>query len=102
MNVPNRGAIPELPDDLVVEVPADADRDGIRARRMQPLPEAIAAMIRTQASIHKLIVEAWAERSKQKLLQALLLDPVVDSYRRAVALVDTMMELQKDVLPRFE
>lgn len=99
VNVPNRGAIPGLPDDLVVEVPATADASGMHARQMEPLPEAIAALIRTQASIHKLLVEAYAEESRDKLLQAILLEPTVDSYRRAVAMLDEMLRLQRDVLP---
>ncbi|MBN1919557.1 MAG: alpha-galactosidase [Verrucomicrobia bacterium] len=99
VNVPNRGAIPGLPDDLVVEVPATADASGLHARQMAPLPEAIAALIRTQASIHKLLVEAYADESRDKLLQAILLEPTVDSYRRAVAMMDEMLRLQADILP---
>ncbi|MBI4558164.1 MAG: alpha-galactosidase [Candidatus Hydrogenedentes bacterium] len=102
VNVPNRGAIPNLPDDLVVEVPAEADAGGLHPHRMEPLPEAIAALIRVQASIHKLLVEAYAERSKDKLLQAMLLDPTVDSYRRAVECVDEMLRLQWELLPNFD
>ncbi len=102
INVPNHGAIPNLPDDMVVEIPAVADAQGIHRCQMEPLPEGIAAMIRLQGSIHKLLVEAFAERSKSKLLQALLLDPTVDSYRRAVGLVEEMLRLQRDILPEFE
>ena len=102
INVPNHGAIPNLPDDMVVEIPAVADAQGIHRCQMEPLPEGIAAMIRLQGSIHKLLVEAFAERSKSKLLQALLLDPTVDSYRRAVGLVEEMLRLQHDVLPNFQ
>jgi len=99
INVPNNGSIPNLPDDMVVEVPGIADANGVRAVQMEPLPEAIAAMLRLQGSIHKLIVEAYAEGSKDKLLQAILLEPTVDSYHRAVAMVEEMLELQKDLLP---
>ncbi len=99
VNVPNRGAIPNLPDDMVVEVPADADRAGLHPVAMQPLPEGIAAMLRLQGSIHQLLVEAFAEGSKEKLLQAVLLEPTVDSYRRAVEFVDEMLRLQGPVLP---
>ncbi len=99
VNVPNHGAIPNLPDETVVEVPAVSDADGIHPLPMEPLPEAIAAMLRLQASIHQLLVEAFAERSKEKLLQAVLLEPTVDSYRNAVQMVDEMLELQRDVLP---
>ena len=88
-----------MDDDSVVEVPAIADRNGVRPRLMAPLPEAIAAMLRTQASIQKLPVEAYAGGSRHKLLQAMLLDPTVHSCRNAVALINETFELQKDVLP---
>ena len=102
VNVPNRGTVPNLPDDMVVEVPAAADAGGLRTVPCQPLPEAIAAMLRVQASIHRLIVEAFAEGSKAKLIQAVLLDPTVDSYRRAVEMVDEMLRRQADMLPPLE
>jgi len=99
VNVPNRGAIPNLPDDMVVEVPADADGSGIRASSMEPLPEGIAALLRTQGSIHRLLVEAFDEGSRAKLLQAILLEPTVHSYRGAVAMMDEMLGLQAGSLP---
>lgn len=99
VNVPNRGAVPNLPADMVVEVPATADVRGVVPKRLEPLPEAIAAMIRLHASIHKLLVEAFAERSKAKLVQAILLDPTCHSARAAVELVDEMLTLQKPLLP---
>jgi len=99
VNIPNRGAIPNLPDDLVVEVPAYCDASGIRGVQMEPMPEAIAATIRLHASIHKLLVEAYAEESKDKLLQAILIEPTVSSYRNAVDMCNEMLDLQKDVLP---
>jgi alpha-galactosidase len=99
INVRNDGYIPNLPDGMVVEVPATSDGTGVRPKRMQSLPEPIAAMIRLQGSINKLLVEAFAEESKGKLLQAVLLEPTVTSYRGAVEMVDEMLALQRDVLP---
>jgi alpha-galactosidase/6-phospho-beta-glucosidase family protein len=102
INVPNQSAIPNLPGDMVVEVPAGADGDGFHPCQMEPLPEGIAAMLRLQGSIHQLLVEAFAEQSRNKLLQAFLLDPTVDSYRRAVECVDEMIQLQQELLPEFD
>ena len=99
INIPNRGWIPNLPDQMVVEVPATSDVAGLHPKRMQPLPEPIAAIIRLQGSINKLLVEAFAEESKSKLLQAVLLEPTVTSYRGAMEMVDEMLALQRDVLP---
>jgi len=86
-------------DRAVVEVPAIADASGIVPRIMPPLPEAITAMLRTQASIQTQLVQAYSENSRGPLLQALLLDPAADSYRDAVAIINDMFNLQKDVPP---
>ncbi len=97
--VPNEGLIPGIDDDIAVEVPAVADKNGIQPCQMERLPEAITAILRTQASIQKLLVEAYAEGSRRRLLQALLLDPTAHSYRNGVALINEMCDLQKDLLP---
>jgi len=103
VNVLNTGNYVEsLPSDAVVEVPAIVDANGIHPEQVGPLPEALAAFCRTQVSIQILLIEAYRERSKKLLLQALLLDPVVDSFERAEQLLDYMLELQKDYLPSFE
>jgi len=99
VNVPNRGMIPGLYDDMVVELPAYADGEGLHTRQMDALPAPITEMIRLQGTIHKLVIEAYVEQSRRKLLQALLIDPTVSSYHNAVALIDEMCELQKEILP---
>lgn len=102
VNVPNTGRFVEnLPEEAVVEVPAVVDASGVHPVSVGPLPEALAAYSRTQVSIQRLLVEAYRERSRNLLLQALLLDPVVDSVERAEAMLDTMLELQADYLPEF-
>ncbi len=102
INIRNNGAIPNLPDDMVVEVPATSDGSGWKAVNVPPLPEPVAATIRLYGSIHKLLVEAYAGESKEKLLQAVLLEPTVHSYRSAVQMVDEMIGLQKELLPALK
>jgi alpha-galactosidase len=102
INVPNEGAIPNLPDDMVVEIPADGSLGKLQNCQMEPLPEALAAILRLHGSIHKLLVEAYAEGSRDKLIQAMLLEPTVDSYRRTVECVDEMLRLQQSLLPEFK
>jgi alpha-galactosidase len=102
VNVLNtEGYIENLPRTGVVEVPAFCDGTGVHPIAVGPLPEAQAAYIRTQLSIQRLITEAYRTRSRNLLLQALLLDPVVDSILGAEKLLDEMLELQRDYLPRF-
>jgi alpha-galactosidase len=99
VNIPNRGKIPGLMDDMVVELPAYADGTGIHTRQMEELPVSVTEMIRVQGVIHRLVIEAYAEQSRRKLLQALLLDPTISTYNNAVALINEMCELQKEILP---
>lgn len=101
VNVVNNGKIPNLLNDMVVEVPATIRNGELEALQMDDLPEGIAAFCRLQGSINKLTVEAFAEKSKKKLLQALLLEPTVNSYRQCVMMMEEMIQLQKEILPEL-
>jgi len=103
MTIPNEGpAISNLPEDAIVEVPAVVDAKGIHAEKVGPLPEPIAAMIRTQITIQKLVIEAFRQKSKKILLQALALDPVVDSLDNAKEMMDQMIRIEEDFLPELK
>ena len=99
VNVPNKGYAKDLPEDMVLELPAIADGRGLHPVKCDPLPAAVASMISVQGTIHKLVIEAYVEQSRNKLLQAVLLDPTVSSYHNAVAMIDEMCERQKEILP---
>jgi len=101
VNVVNNGYIPNLPAHAVVEVPATVDETGIHPHKVEPIPEPVAAIMRTHYAIHALITEAFRTGSKKLLLQALLLDPVVNNMSAAENMLDDMLELQKDYLPAF-
>lgn len=102
VNVPNDGLYVEnLDRDAVVEVPAIVDETGVHPQHVGSLPTALASFCSRQVAIQRLIVDAYHERSRNLLLQALLLDPVVDSIDRAERLLDDMLALQKDYLPEF-
>jgi alpha-galactosidase len=95
------GLIENLPRHGVVEVPALVDAGGIRPEKVGPIPEPFAAFLRTQYAIHQTLTEAYRTGSKKLLLQALLLDPVVNSIGEARRLLDDMLELQAEFLPNF-
>lgn len=101
LNMLNKGQIPGILPDMCVEGPCMIDKDGIHPMDVEPLPTAITAMINQQGAVHQLIIEAYTEKSKNKLLQAMLLDPTVSNYNNAVALIDEMCERQKEILPEL-
>lgn len=101
-NVPNTGyAISNLPEDAIIEVPLLVGADGIKPVPMGPLPEAHAGMCRLQTAIQNLLLEAYHKKSKNAFLQALMIDPYVDSLPRARAMMERMFAVQADVLPEL-
>lgn len=101
LNVPNKGYAIDLPENMVIEIPATVDGRGIHPEKADKLPVAISSMISTQGAIHQLVIEAYVENSRNKLLQAMLLDPTISSYNNAVALINEMCERQKEILPEM-
>jgi len=93
--VPNRGAIPNLPDDAAVEVPVVVDAAGVHPISLGPLPDPLAKLLATQVSVQQLAVEAAMHASKELALQALLIDPVVNSASAAVKLLDELWEANR-------
>jgi alpha-galactosidase len=91
----NQGVIPNLPDDLAVEVPILTDVVGVHPISLGPLPDPIAKLLAIQASVQQLAVEAAVHASKEIALQALLIDPVVDSATAAVKLLDELWEVNR-------
>jgi alpha-galactosidase len=95
------GLIENVPRTGVVEVPAAVDGSGVHPESVGALPEPFAAFLRTQYAIHDTLTEAYRTRSRRLLLQALLLDPVVNNIAAAERLLDDMLSLQSDFLPEF-
>ncbi|MBY0430519.1 MAG: alpha-glucosidase/alpha-galactosidase, partial [Rhodospirillales bacterium] len=91
----NQGVIPNLPADLAVEVPLMVDAAGVHPVSLGPLPDAIAKLLSVQASVQQLSVEAAVHASKEIALQALLIDPVINSTDAAVKLLDELWEINR-------
>ena len=101
VNVPNRGQIPNLPEEAVVESPAAANASGLRPIPQAPLPSGIVGTLATRLAWVETVVEAALEGSRDKFVQALLLDGAVDSIDKAGALADEFLAAQAQFLPRF-
>ena len=91
----NRSTIPNLPADLAVEVPVVVDAAGVHPISLGPLPDPIAKLMTMQANVQQLAVEAAIHASKEKALQALLIDPVVNSAGAAEKLLDELWEINR-------
>jgi alpha-galactosidase len=61
----------------------------------------VAQLLHMQASVQQLAVEAAVHASKELALQALLIDPVVNSSDAAVKLLDELWEINKPYIRRL-
>jgi alpha-galactosidase len=96
------GFVENLDREGCIEVPAMVDGRGVHPEKVGRLPEGFAALVRQQQSIQRLVVKAYAERSRKLLLQALLMDPASPaSATQTERMMDTLLELQAAYLPEI-
>ncbi len=101
VNIPNRGAIPNLPSEAVVELPGVVGGDGIHGLTMAPLPAPIAELCRRETELVELVVDAGVNGDRELALQALLLDPMVNDIGRARRILDDYLQAFATYLPQF-
>lgn len=101
LNVLNKCSIENLPADVFVEVPGMVDSAGIHPFSVGELPKPLAAFLRRDIDQMEMIVEAAVKGDRNLVLQAMLLDPVVDHIGNAERLLDEMMRVNADYLPQF-
>jgi 6-phospho-beta-glucosidase len=83
VNVPNHGAIPGLPDDVVVEVSAAIGSSGPRPLAVPALRADVAALVRTVKDFELLTVQAAVEGDEEAALRALVTNPLGPDMSRA-------------------
>jgi alpha-galactosidase len=137
MNLPNRGQVPNLPPEAVIESPAVAgradnrvgvaaiaqpeagarsrsaakgrvvpnalfaDASGLHAIGLPPLAAGIAGTLAGRIGWVETVVEAALEGSRDKVIQALVIDGAVSSLDVAERLAHELIEAQAEYLPQF-
>ncbi|MFP7284740.1 6-phospho-alpha-glucosidase [Shouchella clausii] len=97
--VENRGIISNLPADAMVEVPALLTSNGPEPFVVGPIPTFYKGLLESQFAYEKLVVDAYFEKSYQKLLQALTLNRTVINVPTAKAVLDDLIAANKDYWP---
>jgi len=103
-NVENRGLIENLPYGCIVEVPCLVDDTGVNPCHVGSLPPQCAALNRMDIGVQELTVKAIEEGSKERVFQAMMVDPLtssiltIDEIRR---LAEEMLEAEAKYLPQL-
>ena len=92
LNVANHGALPDLPDDAVVEVPCRVDGAGIHRLPAPALPDHARGLVVNAKYVEQRTIDAAVNHSRTAALLALSHHPLVDSVHVAEQLLDDFAE----------
>jgi 6-phospho-beta-glucosidase len=101
VNCRNDGAIPDLRDDDVVEVAATIDGEGAHPLPVEPLSEDMLALVQHAKAYERLAIRAAKTGDRSVALRALLANPLVPDYPSASALLEAILDANREHLPRF-
>jgi len=101
VNIPNEGAIPNLPAEAIVELPALVSGEGVQGIMLPPLPEPMGELCRREAALVEMVVDTAVTGDRQLALQTLLMDPMINDIERAKAILDDYLISFADYLPQF-
>jgi 6-phospho-beta-glucosidase len=101
VNVRNDGALPFLPDDHVVEIPATISAQGIStagSSARAPLPPDVAGLVAHVAGYERLALEAAVHGGLDRVERALLAHPLIGQHDRATRLAGLLVAGNRDHL----
>jgi 6-phospho-beta-glucosidase len=97
--VRNRGTLPFLADDAVVEVPARVSPDGVEPLPMPALSPVERGLVSHVSAYEELALDAALHGGRDRVFRALLAHPLVGQFEVADRLTDKLIEANRDFLP---
>jgi len=101
VDVRNDGALPDLPAQTCVEVPARINRAGIEPLPVGSMPLRVRGLVQAVKAYEELTVEAATTGSHEAALAALVAHPLVGSVPRAMLFWDRVLQNERPYLSRF-
>lgn len=95
VNVRNQGAIPGLPDDVVVETMATIDKNGATPRPTWEVDESMLALLLRAKMYEILTIKAAKNHSYHDAFKAMFTNPVGPSADRTKAVLDDLLAVNK-------
>ncbi|ASN39694.1 6-phospho-beta-glucosidase [Paeniglutamicibacter terrestris] len=92
LNVANRGLVPQLPDEAVIEVPCRVTGAGIVPMNIAPVTGEMLGLLQQLKAVEQLVIAAAKDKSETLAWRALAAHPLVDSISVAKQLLQTYKE----------
>ena len=101
VNLPNVGQVGNLGRGEIVESPAVIGAFGAAPIAVGDIPEKVLPITEILTHARKLTVDAALTGDRERLLDALMSDPLVDSVNKAKPMMEEMLKAQAKWLPQF-
>ena len=101
-NMPNRGAIANLPPDAIAEAPTLVDRTGLHSTTIGELPPQLVGYVMPHIVQQELFIRAATEGRRDHVYQACMLDPLTAAVLtpdRIVQMCDELIAAHGSSLP---
>jgi 6-phospho-beta-glucosidase len=95
VNVANRGAIDDLPDNDIVETPCSISNRDIIPESRGRLPEAVRGLVLAVKAYEHALIAAAVDGSAQTAQKAMLLYPAIGEWEPAGELLHSLMKEQR-------
>jgi len=102
LNIPNHGAIQDMDDQDVVEIPTMVSYDHIHPLVVGEIPSHCMGLMKQVKHYEHLTIEAAMERSYQKARLALTIHPLVRDYAIAGSILDEYISKHQGYFPIFQ
>jgi len=104
-NMPNNGAISNLPPTAIVEVPTLVDRNGFQLTTVGELPPQLVGYMQPHVIQHELFIRAALEGRRDHVYQAAMFDPLTAAtltLDQIVEMCDELIAAHGDLLPSLD
>ncbi|MDX3453012.1 6-phospho-beta-glucosidase [Streptomyces sp. ME02-8801-2C] len=98
VNTYNKGTLPFLPDDAVIETQAAVGPNGAVPLAVEPVDPLYAGLIANVTAYEELALEAALNGGRNRVFRALLAHPLVGQYDYADTLTDTLIAHNREHL----
>jgi 6-phospho-beta-glucosidase len=97
----NNGAVPFMRGDDVVEVKCVVGSSGVKPLPVKVYNEYVIGLMQAVKSYERLTVQAAIHGDRDAALAALMVHPLIGDYDKAAPMLNEMLEVNKEYLPRF-
>jgi alpha-galactosidase len=101
INQANNGAVTNMQDDAFLEILCTPRMDGLTPHPIGDAPVGLRGLWQQVLDTHELSARAAMSGDRDMLYTAFLCDPMVSSLADSHAMIDELLEAEKDALPEY-